>query len=123
MRYTESTFMTPLQKQIYARLKTVPAGRVTTYKELARAVGSTAYRAIGQCMRNNPYPYMSCDIPSLRVPCHRVVASNGTIGGFMGKTAGAEIEQKISMLKSEGVGVVDNRIQKFKTALYIFSDL
>jgi len=71
--------MTPLAKKTYALLKTVPRGRVTTYKALADALGTKAYRAIGQFMRTNPY--------APRVPCHRVVASDGTIGGFMGRNS------------------------------------
>ena len=46
-------------------------------------------------MRNNPY--------APDVPCHRVVASDGTIGGFKGKTAGKTIQEKIALLRSEGV--------------------
>ncbi|OGG28228.1 hypothetical protein A3A64_00620 [Candidatus Gottesmanbacteria bacterium RIFCSPLOWO2_01_FULL_48_11] len=81
--------MTPLQNHTYQLLRQVPPGRVTTYKALADALGTKAYRAIGQFMRTNPYAFEACPEPRRRVPCHRVVASDGTIGGFMEKTTGA----------------------------------
>ena len=104
--------MTPLQNKTYKLLKTVPRGRVTTYKALANALGTKAYRAIGQFMRTNPY--------APTVPCHRVVASDGTIGGFMGHTNGKEIAKKIRMLRAEGVKVVQNRITDFPGVLFLF---
>ncbi len=105
--------MTTLARKTYELLKTVPKGRVTTYKALADALGTRAYRAIGQFMRTNPY--------APTVPCHRVVASDGTIGGFMGKTGGKEIRKKIALLKKEGVAVSHGKIAHFTTALYRFS--
>ena len=106
--------MTPLQSKTYELLKTVPVGRVTTYKAIAKALGTKAYRAIGQYMRHNPF--------APTVPCHRVVSSDGTIGGFMGNTSGKSIRQKIQLLKSEGVMVHDGRIINFKGLLYSFTD-
>ena len=110
MMYTIS--MTPLAKRTYTLLKKVPKGRVTTYKALADALGTRAYRAIGQIMKNNPY--------APDVPCHRVVASDGTIGGFMGKTTGATIQKKIALLKKEGVGVLRKKIVNFEQVYYRF---
>lgn len=104
--------MTPLAEKTYRLLKTVPKGKVTTYKALAQALGTTAYRAIGQFMRNNPY--------APQVPCHRVVASDGRLGGYMGKKQGDEIDKKIALLRTEGVTVVDYRIKNFKEKLYTF---
>jgi len=105
--------MTTLAQKTYALLKTVPKGRVTTYKALADALGSRAYRAIGQFMRTNPY--------APQVPCHRVVASDGTIGGFMGETSGNNITKKISLLAREGVQVYSNRIVNFESIVYRFN--
>jgi methylated-DNA-[protein]-cysteine S-methyltransferase len=105
-----NTFMTPMQQKTYELLNKVPSGRVTTYKALALALGTKAYRAIGQFMRHNPYA------PS--VPCHRVVASDGTIGGFMGKTRGPEIKKKIVMLTREGITIRNNRIIDFEQKTY-----
>ena len=63
-----------LAEKCYQLLLRVPKGRVTTYKELAEAVGTRAYRAVGQAMNRNPRLF--------EVPCHRVVCSNGEIGGY-----------------------------------------
>ncbi len=105
--------MTPLATRAYELLKTVPAGRVTTYKALADALGTRAYRAIGQAMRHNPY--------APHVPCHRVVSSNGAIGGFMGKTNGDEINKKIRLLKLEGVSIEKNKVKDFPNVFYNFT--
>ncbi|MDO8571999.1 MAG: MGMT family protein [bacterium] len=104
--------MTPLAQKTYTLLKKVPKGRVTTYKALASALGTPAYRAIGQFMKHNPYAPI--------VPCHRVVASDGTIGGFMGKTSGVQIKKKIALLKKEGISVVQGKIVDFPTRLFSF---
>lgn len=105
--------MTPLQKKTYDLLKTLPRGRVTTYKALADKLGTKAYRAIGQFMKHNPY--------APAVPCHRVVASDGTIGGFMGKRRGKEIKKKIALLEKEGVAVCNSRIVNFEKKRYAFT--
>lgn len=99
--------MTLLAARTYALLKTVPRGRVTTYKALAEALHTRGYRAIGQFMKNNPY--------APDVPCHRVVASDGTIGGF-----NKGITKKIRMLRSEGIRISGNRIVDFPTLLFPF---
>ncbi len=92
--------------EVYRELKKVPAGKVTTYKSLAQKVGSKAYRAVGQLMKNNPY--------APEVPCHRVVRFDGQIGGFRGKTEGREILEKISLLSQEGVEVVEGKVDLIK---------
>lgn len=102
--------MTPLAQQTYQLLKRVPKGRVTTYKALADGLGTKAYRAIGQFMRTNPHAPL--------VPCHRVVASDGSIGGFMGKTAGREIQKKIRLLRAEGIIISNNKIADFSHIFY-----
>lgn len=91
-------------EKVYALLKKVPKGKVTTYKALAEALGTKAYRAVGQAMRCNPY--------APEVPCHRVVASDGKIGGFSGKwgPSSKEVKKKIRMLRGEGVKVKDGKI-------------
>lgn len=104
--------MTPLQEQTYRILKIVPPGRVTTYKALADALGTRAYRAIGQFMKRNPY--------APEVPCHRVVAADGTIGGFMGKTDGKEIAKKIRLLQSEGIQIRNHRVINLSFVLFTF---
>lgn len=92
-------------ERCYAKLCTVPRGKVTTYAELARSLGSQAFRAVGGAMRTNP------DAP--RVPCHRVVRSDGTLGGYSGGLA-----KKISLLKKEGVSVRNGHVVNFEKKLY-----
>jgi len=101
-------------EKIYALLKKVPKGKVTTYKALAEGLNSKAYRAVGQAMRCNPYAPI--------VPCHRVVSSNGTLGGFRGTkdSSSKEIRKKISMLMKEGVKIKNNKVVEFQKKLYYF---
>lgn len=94
MNRTESA-VTPFQSRVYAALAAVPAGRVTTYTGLARQIGCGSPRAVGQALRRNPY--------APRVPCHRVIASDLTPGGFCGRSEGAEIRRKLRLLAGEGV--------------------
>ena len=102
----------PFNQKIYALLKKVPKGKVTTYKALAEALGTKAYRAVGQAMRCNPY--------APKVPCHRVVASDGSIGGFSGSwnPESREVKRKIIMLRKEGVEIRNNKIVAFKKMVY-----
>ena len=102
---------TPFAERVYEQLKKVPKGKVTTYKALASSLGTRAYQAIGTCMKNNPY--------APAVPCHRVVTTDGSIGGFKGKKSGKEITEKIALLKKEGVIVKNGKIKNF-TALLFF---
>mgnify|MGYP001590795620 CR=1 FL=1 len=104
----------PFNQKIYSLLKKVPKGKVTTYKALAEAVGTKAYRAVGQAMRCNPY--------SPIVPCHRVVKSDGSIGGFSGSinSSGREVKRKIRMLRKEGVEIRDNKVEDFDKVLFEF---
>lgn len=98
-------------EKVYALLRKVPKGKVTTYKALAEALGTKAYRAVGQAMRCNPY--------APEVPCHRCVASDGSIGGFSGKwdTNSKKVKRKIKMLRKEGVEVKNNKIVDYKSRL------
>jgi len=93
---------TPFQERVYAKLRTVPRGKVTTYGDLAKVL-KTSSRAIGQAMRCNPY--------APTVPCHRVVAANGTIGGFKGEREGNAIKEKIALLKTEGITITTTTME------------
>ena len=104
--------MSGFNEKCYELLKKVPEGRVTTYKELALALNTKAYQAVGQVMRNNPY--------APEVPCHRVISSNGSIGGFAGQTKGKKIKEKISLLKKEGIKFKGNKIKNFDKVLHRF---
>jgi len=99
--------MTPFQQQCYDLLKQIPVGYVTTYGELARAMGTQAYQAIGQVLKRNPN--------LIEVPCHRVVKSNGEMGGYV---KGAE--QKQALLVAEGVKIEAGKVVDFKQKLYRF---
>lgn len=81
--------------KVYAVVRRIPKGRVSTYAHVAAAAGCRAPRAVGQSLKRNPF--------APEVPCHRVIRSDLKPGGFRGKVAGPEIERKISMLKREGV--------------------
>jgi methylated-DNA-[protein]-cysteine S-methyltransferase len=98
--------------RVYALLRQVPEGKVTTYKDIAHALGTGAYRSVGQALRCNPY--------APAVPCHRVVASDGSIGGFMGARSGPPIRRKIALLRKEGVMIKDNRVVGFEQRRYTF---
>ena len=77
--------------KVYKVVSKIPKGQTMSYAEVAKAAGSPkAYRAVGNIMHNNP------DLK--RVPCHRVIKSDGTIGGYAGGT-----KKKIALLKKEGV--------------------
>jgi len=87
-----------LEDIVYKKLLEVPPGMVTTYGELARAVGlKNGQRVIGKIMNKNPYPVI--------VPCHRVIKSNGKIGGY---AWGEKI--KTNMLSKEGVKIKNGKI-------------
>ncbi len=89
-------------EKVYDQLKQVPKGKVTTYKKLAEQLGTKAYRAVGSALKNNPYAPI--------VPCHRVVRSDGKVGGFMGKMTGEEVAKKIVLLRNEGVEVLGGKV-------------
>jgi len=89
--------MKNFNERCYAVLKKVPKGKVTTYKAIAKKLNSKAYRAVGNAMNKNPY--------APQVPCHRVINSDGKLGGFA-----SGIKNKIKLLKSEGVEVKDNTV-------------
>lgn len=70
--------LTSFQRKVFGIVTAIPAGRTLTYGEVARRAGKPlAARAVGQALRSNPH--------SLFMPCHRVVASGGGLGGYGGK--------------------------------------
>jgi methylated-DNA-[protein]-cysteine S-methyltransferase len=90
-------------EDVYDLLKKIPAGKVSTYGDLAKALGNpTASRTIGRILGNNPNP--------IKVPCHRIVMSNGKLGGYM-----YGIVKKRELLENEGVAFTDEvTISDFK---------
>ena len=93
---------------VYKKLLEVPEGKITTYGELSKAVGlKNGQRVIGQIMKKNQFPVI--------IPCHRVVKSDGQIGGY---AYGNQVKSK--MLSLEGIQIQDGKIQDFKKKLYRF---
>lgn len=95
--------------RVYKIVKKIPKGKVATYSQVSRLAGNVkAARAVGMCMRTNPFVPVSdpafsgddtgCHTP--RVPCHRVVGSDGRLVGYSGKGG---VSAKKSMLAKEGV--------------------
>lgn len=100
--------LTSFEQLVLKKLTQVPRGKVTTYAELAWAVGRPgAARAVGNALNKNPHP--------VAVPCHRVVKSDGSLGGYA-----LGIDKKIEILKREGVTVEKGRILDFSKVLWKF---
>ena len=92
--------MNTFRDTIYELCRQIPKGKVATYSQLARMAGSPrAARAVGMCMRTNP------DAP--HTPCHRVVATDGSLHGYSG---GNGIPTKKAMLLTEGVTFKGNKV-------------
>ena len=97
-----------LSIQVYKKLLQVPEGKITTYGDLAKAVGITnGQRVIGNIMKKNPFPAI--------VPCHRVVQSNGEIGGY---AYGKKV--KSNMLSNEGIKIQNGKIIDFNKKKFSF---
>ena len=100
--------MNRLDQKVYLKLISVPKGRVTTYGELAKAVGlKNGQRIIGQIMNHNPFPVV--------IPCHRVVKSDGKMGGFF---YGENVKKK--MLSNEGVKIQNGKILDWEKTIFKF---
>ena len=97
-----------LEQKIYKKLLEVPKGQITTYGELAKAVGlKNGQRSVGKIMNKNPYPVI--------IPCHRVVMSTGKIGGY---AYGENIKTK--MLSDEGIEIKNGKIMNLENSVYRF---
>lgn len=86
---------TDFEQRVYHLLEKIPEGKVTTYAEMAQQLQCGSAQAIGQALKRNPF--------APEVPCHRVIKSDLTIGGYSGKTQGAKLREKIKLLRDEGV--------------------
>ena len=95
-------------QRCHALLMQIPKGRVSTYGELGHALGTKAYRAVGQVLNRNPH--------LMKVPCHRVIKSNGEIGGY---ALGAD--KKRELLLEEGVQEETNGRILLSKYLHLFS--
>jgi O-6-methylguanine DNA methyltransferase len=84
---------TMFQKMVWAEIKKIPIGKTITYKELAIKINRPkAYRAVANACSSNPM--------LISIPCHRVIRSDGKLGGYMGQKG---VERKRKILKEEGV--------------------
>jgi methylated-DNA-[protein]-cysteine S-methyltransferase len=77
-------------QKVWAITARIPAGKVTTYADIARCLKTKGYRAVGNALNRNPY--------APEVPCHRVVGSDGSLTGFA-----SGIDKKRQILKTEGI--------------------
>lgn len=94
--------VTSFRRRVYDALYEVPSGCVTTYGQLAAAIGCRSARAVGGALRANPY--------APRVPCHRVIAADLTPGGYHGVKSGVQVRCKLRRLAAEGVEFVNGRL-------------
>ena len=90
----------------YKILTLIPKGKISTYGQIAKALNSRAYRAVGNAMAKNPN--------LISIPCHRVVKSDGTIGQY---SLGVNI--KIELLRKEGILIKDGKVLNFKNVIHI----
>ncbi len=94
--------LTNFEEVILKVVEKIPTGRVTTYSSIANAVNRPkAVRAVGNALHKNFW--------TPKTPCHRVVKSNGSIGGYAGG-----VKEKIKLLRIEGVKVRKNKVVDFK---------
>lgn len=95
-------------QMVYLLTSQIPKGRVSTYGAMARALKAEgAARAIGQVLKRNPTPIM--------VPCHRVVKSDGSMGGYNGIHG---IPRKVRLLRSEGVIIENGKVKNLEKILF-----
>ncbi len=86
------------QKDVLLKVAEFPYGEVRPYKQIAEAINSKAYRAVGTAIGRNPLPII--------IPCHRVVKSDLSVGGFFGGT-----EMKKEILENEGICIENGKIK------------
>jgi len=85
-------------KRVYETVKKIPKGKVLNYKQVAQLTGSPrAWRAVGNILNKNPDPKT--------IPCHRVIRSDGKIGGYKNG-----VKKKIALLKKEGLKIKKRRL-------------
>lgn len=100
--------MSNFYQKVYQKLRQVPKGKITTYQDLAHALNTRAYRAVGTAMAKND------DAPN--TPCHRVINSDGKIGAY----SGGGPKKKIEMLQKEGIKIKGDVVVDYKNCLHKF---
>ncbi|MEM3374358.1 MAG: MGMT family protein [Candidatus Woesearchaeota archaeon] len=88
-----------LSKKVYNLVKKIPKGKITTYKEIAKALDTKSYRLIGKILSKNN---------DKNIPCHRVIMSNGSLGGYRGNKNNFK---KKKLLEKEGIKIINNKIE------------
>ena len=84
---------TKFQQKVWTYLMKIPRGSVKTYSQVAKGIGKPlAVRAVANAIGKNPY--------APKIPCHRVIRSNGSLGGYSGKGG---VKTKRFLLKKEGI--------------------
>jgi O-6-methylguanine DNA methyltransferase len=95
-------------QRVFLAVQHIPRGKVTSYKELAKVLGSPKLaRAVGQALKRNKRP--------IKVPCHRVIASNFSLGGYS-----LGVKKKRELLEREGVVIINNKLA-FPRKNFIYS--
>jgi methylated-DNA-[protein]-cysteine S-methyltransferase len=101
--------ITNFQSKVYQIVSEIPKGKVSTYnlihKQLVSKSIKSSPQAVGQALRRNPFGSKMGQ--EMRVPCHRVIASNLKIHGFYGKFNSNE---KLQLLQDEGIAIVDGKV-------------
>jgi O-6-methylguanine DNA methyltransferase len=92
---------TAFEQKVYAVVRKVPPGNVTTYAAVARALGTNGFRAVGLALSKNP--------SHLETPCHRVVGADGSL-----KNWAWGVDGKIAALRAEGVHVENGKVADFE---------
>lgn len=96
--------MINFRQKVYEIVKTIPEGKVTTYKKIGEKLKSKAYQAIGQALKHNSDP--------INIPCHRVIKSNRNVGGYFGHINNDISKKKEELLISEGIKIVNGKVDK-----------
>ncbi|MFA6064540.1 MAG: MGMT family protein [archaeon] len=100
--------MVSFEEKVLQKCSLIPKGKVTTYKELAKSISSpNSSRAVGNALNKNLVP--------IKIPCHRVIQSNGNVGGYA-----FGVKRKIALLKSEGIEILQNKVVNFGKVLFSF---
>lgn len=99
--------MASKREKVYAMLRSVPRGKITTYGALAKAAG-THPRAVAMFMKYNPDP--------IKTPCYKVIRSDGSLGGYSGRGG---VKTKAALLRKDGISLAKGKID-LKNRLHRF---
>lgn len=112
------------QQSVLTLVSKIPCGKVSTYKAIAKALGKPkAARAVGNALNANPFPFIGKSVygkkafgknqQPVKIPCHRVVCSNGKVGGYA-----FGVKKKIALLESEGIRIKNSKVVSFSEKLW-----